>query len=327
MLFRSDGVPDRSDACPNTPKGATVDRTGCPHDGDGDGVLDGLDKCPDTKNGCKIDKSGCSTDADGDGVCDGIDQCPDSPKGATVDSAGCTHDSDADGMLDGLDQCPNTPKGAKVDYKGCPIDSDKDGVPDGLDQCPDTQPGVAVDSTGCPPAYREREQEFLDTGKIRLENVQFETGKAELKPEALPVLDGVGDLLTKWPALQIEIGGHTDSKGSAKLNAKLSQARADTVRAYVLKRFPALDDTHYVAKGYGPTKPIASNDTEAGRALNRRVEFVVLNRGVLIQEIQRRSAPAPSDTTKAAPADTTKAAPSDTTKPAPSDTTKAPGKP
>ncbi len=306
----ADGVADRADRCPNTLKGATVDATGCPHDADGDGVLDGLDACNDTPKGCKIDARGCQTDADGDGVCDGLDTCPDTPKGATVDSAGCTHDSDGDGVLDGLDQCADTPKAAKVDDKGCPVDSDRDGVPDGLDKCPDTAPGVAVDSSGCPPQYLEREQEFLDTGKIRLENVQFETGKATLRPTALPVLDGVGDLLTKWPALEIEIGGHTDSKGSAKLNAKLSQARADTVRSYVLNRFPTLDRNHYVSKGYGPSRPIASNDSEAGRALNRRVEFVVLNRGVLIQEIQKRTAPAPAP----APSDTTKAAPSDTTR-------------
>src|SRR6185369_13452135 len=107
-----------------------------------------------------------------------------------------------------------------------------------------------------------------------------------------PILDAMGDLLTKWPALKIEIGGHTDAKGSAKTNAKLSQARADTVRAYVLRRFPSLDPSQYVAKGYGSSRPIASNDTEAGRTLNRRVEFVVLNRGVLIQEIEKRSHPA-----------------------------------
>ncbi len=286
-----DGVPDRADRCPATPHGAVVDALGCPHDSDGDGVLDGLDQCPNTPKGCTIDGHGCPHDSDGDGVCDGLDKCPDTPKGATVDTDGCPHDADGDGVLDGLDQCPNTPKGAKVDDKGCPIDSDHDGVPDGLDQCPGTAAGVPVDSTGCAIGEREREQEMLDTGEIRLENVQFETGKADLRPESRPVIDVVGDLLSHWPDLRIEIGGHTDAKGSKKLNEKLSQARADSVRAYLLARFPMLDPTHFVAKGYGPTKPIASNDTEAGRALNRRVEFVVMNRGVLIQESQKRSQP------------------------------------
>jgi len=295
-----DGVTDRNDRCPDTPHGATVDATGCPKDSDGDGILDGLDQCPNTPKGAKIDAKGCPLDADGDGVFDGLDQCADTPKGATVDDKGCPKDSDGDGVLDGLDQCPNTPKGAKIDAKGCPIDSDGDGVFDGLDQCPDTAPGVAVDSVGCPIGFHEREQELLDTGKIRLENVQFETGKADLKPESKPTLDAVGDLLAHWPALQIEIGGHTDSKGSVKLNAKLSQARADSVRAYLLARFPALKPAQFTTKGYGSSRPIASNDTEAGRAVNRRVEFVVTNRGVLQQEIEKRSKPvtAPADTTK-----------------------------
>jgi outer membrane protein OmpA-like peptidoglycan-associated protein len=295
-----DRVPDRADRCPDTPKGATVDAAGCPKDSDGDGVLDGLDRCPDTPKGARIDAHGCPTDADGDGVPDGIDQCADTPKGATVDAKGCPSDADGDGVLDGLDQCASTPKGARIDDKGCPIDSDHDGVPDGLDQCPDTESGVAVDSVGCPIGFHEREQELLDTGKIRLQNVQFEFGKADLKPESRPILDAVGDLLGHWQELKIEIGGHTDSKGTAKLNQKLSQARADTVRAYLLQRFPKLNPAQFTTKGYGASKPIVSNDTEATRALNRRVEFVVLNQGVLQQEIEKRSkpTPAPSDTTQ-----------------------------
>ncbi len=334
-----DGVPDRADRCPGTPKGATVDATGCPNDSDGDGVLDGLDQCPNTPKGATIDAKGCPIDSDGDGVPDGIDQCPDTPKGATVDAKGCTSDSDGDGVLDGLDQCPNTPKGAKVDDKGCPIDSDHDGVPDGIDQCPDTSPGVAVDSVGCPIGFHEREQELLDTGKIRLQNVQFEFGKADLKPESKPILDTVGDLLSHWPDLRIEIGGHTDSKGTAKLNQKLSQARADSVRAYLVERFPKLRPEQFTTKGYGSSKPIVSNETEALRALNRRVEFVVLNQGVLQQEIEKRSKPgappSPADTTKTpggvppsppAPTETPKPpAGTSVSPPAPVDTTKAPG--
>ena len=295
-----DGVPDRRDACANTLKGATVDATGCPKDSDGDGVLDGLDKCADTPKGAKIDAAGCPTDADGDGVFDGLDECADTPKGATVDAKGCTSDSDGDGVLDGLDKCSDTPKGARIDATGCPIDSDRDGVFDGLDKCPDTGAGIAVDSVGCPMDFMKREQELLDTGKIRLQNVQFETGKANLKAESKPTLDAVGDLLSHWPLLKIEIGGHTDSKGSAKLNLKLSQARADSVRSYLLSRFPALNGDQFTTKGYGASKPIVSNTTEALRALNRRVEFVVLNQGVLQQEVEKRSKPAttPADSTQ-----------------------------
>ena len=145
-----DRVPDRKDACPNTPLGATVDPRGCPTDSDKDGVYDGLDKCPNTPTGAAVDASGCPTDADADGVADGLDQCPNTPAGVRVDAKGCPTDADADGVPDGVDQCPGTPAGATVDATGCPADTDKDGVPDGIDQCPATPAGALVDPKGCP---------------------------------------------------------------------------------------------------------------------------------------------------------------------------------
>ncbi len=298
----ADGVPDKKDKCPNTPRGATVDATGCPHDSDGDGVLDGLDKCPGTPKGAKIDAGGCPIDSDGDGVFDGLDQCPDTPKGAKVDANGCPIDSDGDGVFDGLDQCPDTPKGAKIDANGCPIDSDGDGVFDGLDECPDTPKGLKVDSKGCPIEVLERETELFDTGLIRLENVNFETGKANLMPESFPTLDAVGAVLAKWPQLKIEIGGHTDSRGSAVKNQKLSEARADSVLAYVMRKYPTLQASQFKVKGYGLSKPVAPNTTDLGRAKNRRVEFVVVNKEVLKKEIEKRhllqqGEGAPADTT------------------------------
>ena len=283
-----DGVPDKKDKCPNTPQGAKVDASGCPLDSDGDGVYDGIDQCPNTPKGAKVDAKGCPSDADGDGVVDGIDQCPDTPKGATVDAKGCPTDSDGDGVLDGLDQCPGTPKGAKVDAKGCPQDSDGDGVFDGIDQCPDTPKGLKVDVTGCPIEVKEKETELLDTGMIRLQNVNFETNKADILPESDPTLDAVGMLLTQWPQLKIEIGGHTDARGSAVHNQKLSEARANSVKAYVVGKFPKLAPDQFTTKGYGESKPIAPNTNELGWAKNRRVEFVVQNRDVLKKEIERR---------------------------------------
>src|SRR5947208_6927275 len=145
-----DGVPDKKDACPDTPLGATVDARGCPTDSDKDGVYDGLDKCPNTPAGATVNASGCPSDSDADGVPDGIDQCPNTPAGVHVDAKGCSSDSDGDGVPDGIDQCPNTPAGATVDAVGCPSDADKDGVPDGLDQCPNTPIGALVDAKGCP---------------------------------------------------------------------------------------------------------------------------------------------------------------------------------
>src|SRR5205085_1978166 len=84
-----DGVSDRDDRCPYTPRGASVDANGCPSDEDQDGVLDGIDRCPGTPHGCAVDARGCPIDSDHDGVCDGLDQCPDSPRDKKVDEKGC----------------------------------------------------------------------------------------------------------------------------------------------------------------------------------------------------------------------------------------------
>jgi outer membrane protein OmpA-like peptidoglycan-associated protein len=314
-----DGVPDKRDKCPDTPRGARVDANGCPIDSDGDKVFDGLDKCEGTPKGCTVDASGCPSDADGDGVCDGVDQCPDTPKGATVDAKGCPKDSDGDGVLDGLDQCADTPRGCTVDAQGCPKDSDADGVCDGLDKCPDTTPGLKVDKDGCPIELVERETELLDTGMIRLQNVNFATAKADLLPESFPVLDIVGQVLTKWPELRIEIGGHTDARGSDAYNRKLSDARADSVLAYMQRKFPALKPEQFTTKGYGESVPLVPNTSELNWAKNRRVEFVVQNKDVLKREIERRRLLKAGESTTPALPDTTRRP---VLTPAPPDTTK-----
>jgi len=284
----ADGVPDKDDKCPNTPAGCLVDKTGCPLDSDGDGVCDGHDKCPNTPKGATVDATGCPKDSDGDGVYDGLDKCPDTPHGAAVDAYGCPVDSDGDGVYDGLDKCPDTPQGAIVDADGCPRDTDGDGVVDGLDKCPDTPHGAKVDKDGCPIEIMEKETEMLDTGMIRLNNINFETGKSDLLPEDLPTLDVVGEVLRKWPQLRIEIGGHTDSRGGAKLNQKLSESRANAVRTHLLEKFPDLHPDQIVAKGYGASKPLVKNSSPLNMAKNRRVEFVVLNKEMLKKESEKR---------------------------------------
>jgi outer membrane protein OmpA-like peptidoglycan-associated protein len=298
-----DGVRDWLDTCPATPIGAKVDAHGCPIDSDHDGVFDGIDKCEGTPAGAKVDKDGCPIDSDGDGVPDGIDQCADTPKGATVDARGCPSDADRDSVFDGIDQCPNTPAGCVVDENGCPKDSDGDGVCDGVDQCPDTSPDLRVDAKGCPLEISIRETELLDTGMMRFNDIQFETNKSDLLPESLPTLDLVGQILSQWPDLRIEIGGHTDSRGSDAKNQALSEARARTVKAYLLQKFPNLDPKQYVTRGYGESRPLDPGQNEAAWARNRRVEFVVLNKDVLKREIERRRL-VPKE--EAAPADTSK---------------------
>jgi outer membrane protein OmpA-like peptidoglycan-associated protein len=140
---------------------------------------------------------------------------------------------------------------------------------------------VAVDAQGCPVPVTPQEQELLDTGTIRLDRVYFEEGRAELKPESSSALDAVGEILTRWPQLEIEIGGHTDSEGDDEFNLVLSRSRAQAVYDYLASHFPGLRLGQFVVRGYGETQPVTLNDTPESRARNRRVEFRVLNRGVL----------------------------------------------
>jgi OOP family OmpA-OmpF porin len=278
-----DGVPDRDDDCPGTPLGARVDVRGCPSDGDADGVYDGLDLCPDTPSGAMVDEHGCSIDSDGDGVPDGLDRCPGTPACVKVDEHGCPLDSDGDGVPDGLDLCPDTPAGVEVDEHGCPLDSDGDGVPDYKDQCPDTPPDTPVGPDGC--TVSAREFELLDTGMLRMDSIHFASGKANITPDSYPDLREVGEILVKWPELRIEIGGHTDSQGSAEFNQKLSENRARAVFDWLMKEFPQIDPKQYVIRGYGESQSIAGNDTPEGRARNRRVEFKVLNQELLRRDL------------------------------------------
>lgn len=187
-------------------------------------------------------------------------------------------DSDGDGVIDSQDQCPNTPAGVKVDAKGCPLDTDGDGVPDYLDQCPGTPKGFKVDSVGC-----------IIEQTVILRTVNFEFNKDVLTSDAKSALDQVAAGLASQPKLTVQIDGHTDSVGTAAYNLALSKKRAESVRAYLVSK--GIDASRLAAEGYGKTKPIASNDTEAGRAENRRVEFQVLNKPLAVKVINKKGAP------------------------------------
>ena len=267
-----DGVTDARDRCYGTPAGSVVDDRGCPRDSDGDGVANGADACPHTPIGTITTADGCPLDADGDQVYDGMDQCPGTPAGAAVDLRGCPADSDGDGVLDGSDRCPQTPAGVAVDGAGCPRDSDGDGVPDGPDRCPGTPRGVAVESDGCPVARGVADTLFTETRtSFELRGVNFEIGKARLLPQSTQVLDDVAAALIANPQWRVEVAGYTDSTGSAAVNRRLSHARANAVREYLVRR--GVPASRLVARGYGPADPVAPNTTADGRARNRRVEL------------------------------------------------------
>ena len=224
-------------------------------DTDGDGVYDDEDRCPGTPPGTPVDARGCPLDSDNDGVTDDKDRCPGTPAGIQVDAAGCPLDSDGDGVFDYQDLCPGTPRGQKVDAKGCSLDSDHDGVPDGDDACPGTPAGAKVDAKGC----------------WVLEGVTFDTASAKIRPTSSGRLDRAADVLKSNPVLRVEVQGHTDNVGRAAYNQKLSEARAKAVRQYLIGKGVAAD--RMTAVGYGLNRPTATNDTEQGRAQNRRVEL------------------------------------------------------
>jgi len=158
-------------------------------------------------------------------------------------------------------QAPPAPAPAPAPV--APADSDGDGVVDSADRCPGTPRGVAVDSSGCP-----------QQGEITLVGVGFETNSDTLTAASRAVLDPVAANLKKYPELQIELQGHTDSVGADKYNLNLSQRRADAVRAYLLSQ--GVSASQIVARGYGEAQPVADNGTAEGRAQNRRVVMKVL---------------------------------------------------
>lgn len=180
-------------------------------------------------------------------------------------------DSDGDGVYDGVDQCPNTPRGAEVDARGCPVDDDGDGVPNGIDQCPNTPANTEVDAQGC-----TRIQAGIQAGRMVLQNIFFAFNSAALQEASQAELALIGNTLVARPEVQLEIQGHTDSIGSAAYNLRLSQRRAQAVVDYLLENFSDIESTQLRARGVGEAEPIATNDTDEGRAQNRRVEFLVI---------------------------------------------------
>lgn len=202
-------------------------------------------------------------DIDQDGITDSLDKCP--TVYGYANYQGCpVPDTDGDGLNDLQDKCPTIPGPAQ--YEGCPIpDSDGDGVDDSLDKCPFlTGP---VNSGGCP-VKPENLQDMLDS---IASSVFFQTGKAVLTEGTKQVLSNLVLLLNAKPTMLLTVEGHTDNQGNAVANKLLSLRRAEAVRTYLMGR--GIDGDRLIAVGFGHTKPVASNNTVAGRAANRRVEL------------------------------------------------------
>ncbi len=237
-------------------------------DKDGDGIMDKDDACPDVPGVASC--NGCP-DTDGDGVCDSEDQCPDVAGLAACN--GCL-DTDGDGVCDSEDNCINEP--GPADNNGCPkSDRDKDGIVDDEDACPDTfgQPNSDPKLNGCPPIEKpDVSKEQVDELRTLAREVFFEFNKDVLREDSKAKLDRAAALMNQdFTDYNFLIEGHTDSKGSDAYNLDLSQRRATSVVNYLVER--GVSSSRLRAVGYGESVPQTTNETEDGRAQNRRVEI------------------------------------------------------
>jgi len=162
-------------------------------------------------------------------------------------------------------------------------DRDGDGVPDDDDACPD-QPGTA-ENHGCPQGIRQRVVVSATSLEI-LDQVHFVTGQARIEKKSWWLLDQVAAVLKSHPdLLLVEVEGHTDDRGPSSFNILLSEARAKAVTDYLVGRGVARE--RLVPRGFGPTRPVASNGTAEGRAANRRVAFTVVKTRARVLEAEK----------------------------------------
>ncbi len=243
-----------------------------PEDRDYDGVPDDRDACPDVW-GPEWNKGCPEPDTDGDGVVDREDRCPEVP--GPKDNAGCPRevDRDKDGLPDNLDRCPDEP--GPRENEGCPeADRDEDGIPDRIDLCPDKKGFKEFE--GCQKKSDIKIKLSRKAIELR-EQIHFETNKDVIKSESFALLDQVAATLAQYAEIRkLEIQGHTDDVGPEAYNMNLSQRRAQAVVNYLKRK--GVDESRLVANGYGETKPIATNKTKEGKAINRRVEMIIMER-------------------------------------------------
>lgn len=223
-------------------------------------------------------------------------------------------DTDGDGVIDEMDKEMNTPLGAEVYGNGVAIDTDKDGIKDYEDSCPFV-PGV-VERRGCPidpivvneepiveaapvVAFQEDEKnDIADRIAMLSKAIYFKTNSDQLKEESYKPLNEISAIMFEYPQSKFKIEGHTDSRGKDSYNLDLSKRRAKTVEDYLTNK--GISNNRLSSKGYGEVNPIATNETESGRQMNRRVEInfidpdseegrLVYDQGVVIKSTANRS--------------------------------------
>ncbi len=235
-------------------------------------------------------------DNDGDGVLDDADECVNDAEDIDrfADDDGCPDtDNDADGVADSDDACPtqSEDRDGFNDDDGCPEpDNDGDGIEDGVDDCP-MEPEDAdnyQDDDGCPePGPDGPSVTVTDTRILISERIYFDYDRDTIRSVSMPMLDQVAATIQELPeGLRIRVDGYTDDQGVPAYNLDLSYRRARAVVEYLVGRGVPRSRLDY--RGYGMENPVGPNDSPAGQALNRRVEFTILQEGELAGQGGRR---------------------------------------
>lgn len=236
----------------------------------------------------EVEETTPELDADHDGIVDAADRCPNEPEDNDQfeDDDGCPDpDNDRDTIADSADRCPllAEDKDGFEDQDGCPdADNDQDGVADASDACPN-EPGVGQ-VNGCPAAPQPAAQVeppaavVVADEKIELrKTILFGNNNAQIQPESQSLMDEIAKVLNQHPEIErVSVEGHTDNRGAAAHNQKLSEARAKSVLEGLKAR--GIEASRLTAKGFGSSVPIAANETDEGRAQNRRVELRIERR-------------------------------------------------
>ncbi|MAD61261.1 MAG: hypothetical protein CMH49_07110 [Myxococcales bacterium] len=233
------------------------------------------------------------TDSDGDGLIDIVDRCPKEPedRDGIEDFDGCPEDDvDRDGIKDEVDRCPQQAEDLDQfqDEDGCPeLDNDKDGIPDTVDRCPNQAEvfNQIDDTDGCPDKKPVVEEEGELIGLS--EKIFFKHNESIILRRSFTVLEQVAKLIKQQKQIKkVRIEGHTDDTGGVEFNLNLSKERADAVKMHLVGLGVEIDRLE--SAGYGDQRPIASNDTDKGRALNRRVDFRIVDGPQEIFKVESR---------------------------------------
>lgn len=256
------------------------------------------DRCPtgpEDHDGFLDDDHCADPDNDGDGLPDVRDECPNDAEDGDgfLDEDGCPDpDDDADGVPDAQDRCPRRSEDldGHGDDDGCPeLDNDEDGIADGLDGCPNDPEDrdQFQDDDGCPePGPQQAVVTVTDTRILVSERIYFDFDTDVIRSVSMPLLDQVAQVILELPGQRrVRVEGHTDGEGDERYNLDLSFRRARAVVEYLAGRGVPRERLEYV--GYGEQHPVAPNDSPEGRALNRRVEFTILE-AQDVQEPARR---------------------------------------